>query len=313
MRPAEQISRRLKLRQLEVLLAVAQSGSMARAAEALSITQPVVSKTIAELEDTLGVRLFDRSTRGIEPTLYGRALLKRSAAIFNDLMTSVSELEALTDPGAGHLRIGSSEAVAAGMLGAIIDRLSMKHPRLTFEVTLGAGLTDLPYAELQSHGLDLIIGRLPSAIPDDVKADNLYSDQVFVLAGTQHPLASRRKISLSSLVDEQWCLPSLETYPWNLTADAFKNAGVEPPRRIVTTRSIMLLTSLVATGRYLTILPQTVVRFCAKTLQLKVLPVDLAIEPYAVGIATLKTRTPAPAVQLFIEYAREITESCKRR
>jgi DNA-binding transcriptional LysR family regulator len=294
-----------------VLLAVAQSGSMARAAEALSITQPVVSKTIAELEETLGVRLFDRSTRGIEPTLYGRALIKRSEAIFNDLTASVTELASLADPAAGQLRIGSSEAVAAGMLGAIIDRLSTRHPRLTFEVTLGAGLTDLPYDELQSHGLDLIIGRLPDVIPDDVKTETLYHDKVLVLASAKHPLASRRKISLSRLVDEQWCLPSLEAYPWNRTADAFRNAGVELPHRIVTTRSIMLLTSLVATGRYLTILPQTVVQFCAKTLQLKVLPIDLPIDPYAVGIATLKNRTLAPATQLFIEQARDVAASFK--
>lgn len=312
MRHGEQISRRLKLRQLEVMQAVARGGSMARAADALSITQPVVSKTIAELESTLGVRLFDRSSQGIEPTLYGRALLKRSEAIFNDLTASVAEIESLADPSAGHLRIGSSEAVAAGMLGAIIDRLSIKHPRLTFEVTLGAGLTDLPYNELQSHGLDLIIGRLPGVTPDDVNVETLYHDKVFVLAGAKHPLVGRRKINLSKLVDESWCLPSLEAYPWSLTADAFRKAGVNPPRRIVTTRSVPLLTSLIATGRHLTILPQTVVRFCAKSLQLKTLPIDLEIEPYAVGIATLKNRTLAPATQLFIEQAREVARSFKR-
>src|SRR5580704_10515920 len=147
MHQAEHISRRLKLRQLEVLIAVAQLGNMAKAAEQLAITQPVVSKTISDLESTLGVRLFDRNRRGVEPTIYGRALLKRSVVVFNDLRTSVTELTFLSDPTAGELRIGSSEAVAAGMLGVIIDRLSRRHPRLTFEVTLGGGLTDLQYRE----------------------------------------------------------------------------------------------------------------------------------------------------------------------
>jgi DNA-binding transcriptional LysR family regulator len=87
MHQAEQISRRLKLRQLEVLIAVGQLGNMAKAAEQLAISQPVVSKTIADLENTLGVRLFDRNQRGVEPTLYGRALVKRSVAVFNDLRT----------------------------------------------------------------------------------------------------------------------------------------------------------------------------------------------------------------------------------
>src|SRR5712675_2123067 len=119
----EQISRRLKLRQLRLLAAVFQCGSMAKAAERLAITQPVVSKAIADLENTLGVRLLDRGPRGVEPTLYGSALIKRSAAVLNDLRASVEELDFLSDPTAGELRIGSSESVAAGMLCPIIDRL----------------------------------------------------------------------------------------------------------------------------------------------------------------------------------------------
>ncbi|HLQ89914.1 MAG TPA: LysR family transcriptional regulator, partial [Xanthobacteraceae bacterium] len=84
MRRTQEQSRQLKLRHLEVLLAVAQWGRMARAAEHLAITQPVISKTIADLEHIVGVSLFDRTSHGVEPTLYGRALLKRSTAIFND-------------------------------------------------------------------------------------------------------------------------------------------------------------------------------------------------------------------------------------
>jgi DNA-binding transcriptional LysR family regulator len=101
MNRAEQISRRLKLRHLNVLLAVVQSGSMAKAAAHLAISQPVVSKAIADLERTIGVRLLDRTPRGIEPTLYGCALLKRSVAIFDDLRDSVREIEYLSDPTAG--------------------------------------------------------------------------------------------------------------------------------------------------------------------------------------------------------------------
>ena len=313
MQRAEHISRRLKLRQLEVLLAVAQCGSMAKAAEYLAITQPVVSKAIADLEKTLGVRLFDRNSRGIEPTLYGRALLKRSAAVFNDLRTSVTELDHLADPTAGELRIGSSEAVAAGMLSAIIDKLAMRHPRLTFEVTLGAGLTDLQYSELQAHNLDLIIGRLPSVIPDDADAEILYHDKVFVLAGSNSRFATRRKIKLAELIDEPWCMPSLADYPWTLTADAFRAARLELPRRIVTTRSILLLTSLVATGRFLTILPRTVVHFCAPNLNLKILPVDVRIRPYPVGIIKLKDRTPSPAANLFVSQTQEVIKPFTKR
>ncbi len=137
----EQISRRLKLRQLNALAAVAQWGSMARAAEHLAITQPVVSKAIADLENTLGVRLLDRGPKGVELTLYGRALLKRSVAIFDDLRASVSEIEFLADRTAGELRIGAMELMATGLLPALIDRLARKYPRLSFEVVQGDAVT----------------------------------------------------------------------------------------------------------------------------------------------------------------------------
>src|ERR1700686_4810376 len=94
---ADRIGRRLNLRDLHVLMAVAQSGSMAKAARDLAISQPVVSKTIADLEKTLGVSLLDRTRHGIEPTLYGRALLKRGKTIFDELRESVKEIESLAD------------------------------------------------------------------------------------------------------------------------------------------------------------------------------------------------------------------------
>jgi DNA-binding transcriptional LysR family regulator len=128
--------RQFKLRQLEVLMAVAQWGSMARAGEHLATTQSVISKTIADLEYIVGVRLFDRTSRGIEPTFYGRALLKRSAALFNDVRASMSELEFLADPSTGELRIGTTEPMTGGLLCAIFDRLSRQHPRVAFHVNL---------------------------------------------------------------------------------------------------------------------------------------------------------------------------------
>jgi DNA-binding transcriptional LysR family regulator len=302
----EHISRRLKLRQLEVLMAVARWGNMAKAAEELAITQPVVSKTIADLEATLGIRLFDRDRRGVSLTLYGRALLQRSVAVFNDLRAGVTELQFLCDPTGGELRIGSSDAVASGMLAAIISRLSRRHPRLQFEVTLGGGLTDLQHRELQARHLDLVIGRLPSKIPADLDADTLYHDMFFVLTGTQNDSARRRKIELANLIDEPWCLPPLESYPWTLIADAFRTAGLALPRRIVTARSVPLAISLVETGPFFTMLPRTIVHFHKRASSLKIWPADLPIQRYPVGIVTLKGRTLSPVTQVFIECAREI-------
>src|SRR5262245_45813868 len=88
----DRVGRRIKMRQLEILSAVAECGTMGKASQQLSISQPVVSKAIADLERMLGVRLLDRRPEGTEPTQYGRALLKRSAVIFDELKEGVSEI-----------------------------------------------------------------------------------------------------------------------------------------------------------------------------------------------------------------------------
>lgn len=304
----EAITRRLKLRELNVFLAVAKHGSMAKAAGQLAITQPVVSKSIADLEKTLGLRLFDRDTRGVELTPYGRALLERSRALFNDLRTSVTELQYLSDPTAGELRIGSSEAVAAGMLPPILTRLSRQYPRLIFDVTLGRDMTELPHHDLRQRNIDLIIGRLPPTLPDDLEATTLHQETLLILAGSANPLTRRRKVALSELEDQLWCGASFDNFPWSLMADAFRAGGFEIPRRVIRTRSIVVRNGLLASGRFLTVLPQSVLHFAGRNLGLKRVPVDLPVAYYPAGIVTLKGRTLNPAAQVFIDCAQQIAK-----
>src|SRR5436305_1257743 len=120
----QRIGLRLKLRDLQILLAVAQAGSMAKAGARLAISQPAVSKAISAMEHTFGVQLFERSPRGIEPTPYGRALIKRSAAVFDELRQGVKDIEFLNDPAVGEVRIGCTPPLAAGLVTEVIARLS---------------------------------------------------------------------------------------------------------------------------------------------------------------------------------------------
>jgi DNA-binding transcriptional LysR family regulator len=108
MKWTDRIGRRVKLRDLHIALAVAEAGSMTRAAQALAVSYPVVSKTISELEHTLGVKLFDRSISGVEPTHYGRALLKSGVAVFDEMRKGLQQIESIKQPDVGELRIGSS-------------------------------------------------------------------------------------------------------------------------------------------------------------------------------------------------------------
>ncbi len=134
MRWNDRIGRRIKLSDLHILVAVAQSGSMAKAASALAVSHPVVSRSISDLEHTLGVRLLERNPRGVELTEYGRAMLHRSHAAFDELRQGVKDIEFLSDPTVGEVRIGASPPLAASFVFAVIDRLSRRYPRIVFRV-----------------------------------------------------------------------------------------------------------------------------------------------------------------------------------
>jgi DNA-binding transcriptional LysR family regulator len=309
----EILSRRLKLRQLNVLLSVMQWGSMARAADHLSVSQPVVSKTIAELESLLGVTLFERTFQGVQPTIYGSALARRSIALFNDLRTSIGELEALADPSAGELRIGTTEPMAAGLVSRIISELLQDYPRVMLHVVLGDPPA-LQERELRDREIDLLIGRLPNDKADDhTQLEVLFWERAFVVAGAKHELTRRRKIKLKDLMNEAWCLPPPQSFPGSLIGRAFHAGGSEVPRTCVSVHSIQMQNALLATGRFITILPETMMHFGAQRLGLKRLPVDFPIERTPVAIVTLKNRELPPAGKLFIERARTVAAAVAKR
>jgi DNA-binding transcriptional LysR family regulator len=134
----DHIGRRFKLRELYILSTVVQWGSMAKAAARLAMSQPAVSEAIASLEATLQVRLLDRGPRGIEPTIYAQALLKRGTIVFDELRQGIRDIEYLADPATGEVRIGCPESLAAGFVPAMIDGFSRRHPQVTFQVSMPA-------------------------------------------------------------------------------------------------------------------------------------------------------------------------------
>src|SRR5215467_16081670 len=142
MQLSERIGRRMKLQDLHVFMAVAQAGSMGKAARHLNTSQPNISKSIADLEHALGVRLLDRHRQGVEPTEYGRALLDCGMAVFDELSQGVKNIEFLADPTSGEVRIGNSLTSAASFVAAVIDRLSRRYPRVVFHL-VPAGMDTL--------------------------------------------------------------------------------------------------------------------------------------------------------------------------
>src|SRR5256712_2031069 len=252
------IGRRLRLRDLHILSTVVKWGSMAKAASGLAMSQPAVSEAIASLEAALGVRLLDRTPRGVEPTLYASALLKRGLVVFDELRQGIKEIEFLADPTVGEVRIGCIESLTAGFMPEVIDQFSRKYPRALVHVDV-APLATQEFRELRERTVDLSLGRILKPVADDeIDAEILFQDEYFVVAGSRSPWARRRRIALADLVDEPWILVPPNNVFAPFMAQAFSAQGLELPRAGVTSFSSAIRTQLVATGRFLTIMAGSV-------------------------------------------------------
>ncbi len=312
MRMSDRIGRRMKLHDLHVLMAVVQAGSMNKAATLLNTGQSAISRSIAELEQTVGVRLVDRNPQGVEPTQYGRALLDGGAAVFDDLRRAVKTIEFLADPTAGEVRIGSSALLAASFVSALVDRLSQRYPGIVFHLVTGH--VEALHRELSGRNVDLLIVRRFGPIADErLDFEFLFDDLFVVAAGAQNPWVRRRKIELADLVHESWVLPPPGSVISSVVLEAFRAKGLDYPRTTVVTESSEVRTSLLATGRYIAIFPASALRFPTRRSEIKILPVKLPMARLPNGIVTLKNRALGPVVQLFIDCAREIAKPLAKR
>ena len=308
----DRVAYRLKLRDVRLLHAVVRLKSMAKAAAHLHMSQPAVSKAVAELEHVLGVRLLDRSRQGVAPTQYGQALLDCGAAMFDDLRQGVQRIEFLADPAGGEVRLGCHPFMAVSFAAAVVDRLSRSHPRIVFRLVI-AEAEKLLY-ELSERNVDLLITRKWSPIADErMSFEPLFEESFVVVAGAHHPWARRRRISLAELMGEAWILPPPDTGFGVVVAEAFRSCGLDYPRATVETTPPEVRISLLTTGRFLTIFPASALRFPSKRPGLKALPVELPIAHVPSGIVTLNNRTLSPVASLVIQAARALAKAPQLR
>jgi DNA-binding transcriptional LysR family regulator len=302
------VGRRLKLRDLHVFATVTQCGSMAKAAAQLGVSQPSVSEVIAALEHTFGVRLLDRSARGVEPTIYGRALLKRSTAAFDELRQSSRDIEFLSDATTGRLTIGCAESVAAGVLPAIVDVFGGRYPGVTVQVD------DVPspaFGLLRERGHDLILARVirPFDEEEDLEVETLFNDPLVLAAGPDSRWAGRRKVGLDELTGETWILPPPESWAFVRVKETFAAQGLAMPETKFISLSVHLRTHLLDDGKSVSAFPMSV----ARRYGLNVLPIDLSVPAWPVVLVTLKNRTLSPIVERFIACAREVARATLAR
>jgi DNA-binding transcriptional LysR family regulator len=228
MQLSDRIGCRMKLHDLHVLMAVVQTGSMSKAAKLLNTGQPAISRSIADLEHALGVRLLDRNRQGVKPTEYGRALLDGGTAVFHDLRQTVKNIAFLADPTAGEVRVGCNPFLAATLATTVVDRLSRRYPGIKFRFEVGNEET--LHRELTGRKVDLLITWRSGPILDErLDYECLYEDTYSITVGAQNPWARRRKIELAELMNERWVLPPRVGAIELVVAEAFRARGLDDP------------------------------------------------------------------------------------
>jgi DNA-binding transcriptional LysR family regulator len=303
----KRIERRLKLHDVRVLISVVEAGSMNKAAERLATSQSAVSRAIADLERALGVRLLERIPGGVQLTQYGQAILKRGLAVFDELRQGVKDIEFLSDPTSGELRVGCSEFAAGGPVLAVVDRLTRQHPRMVFDIVTAPVLS--LYRDLTDRKIELAVTRLVDfADRRNMTIETLFEDDIVVVAAAQNPWTRRRRIDLADLVGEPWTLPPRDTGLGAFAEDAFRARGLELSQATVITYSMHMCRKLLETGRFLTMLPRYTLMLPGKHPALRALPVELANSRAPVAIITLNRRTISPLAELFIKTARTVTK-----
>lgn len=300
---------RLQLRHLHCFLAVARLGSLRRAAETLSITQPAVTKTVAELEDILGVRLFVRGRRGASLTPEAEVFMRHAEAVVGGVG------EAVRSVAAGQSRVpltlGVLPTLTPSFLPQALAALSARLPTLAVRVITGRNRQLL--AQLQQRELDAVVGRL--AEPEHMVGlsfEHLYAEPLAVAARPGHPLlAGRGRLQMSALGDHDLVVPLPGTIIRHAVDGLLATHGVVPRRALVETLSSSLGRQLALASDALWFTPQGAAEPDFATGTLVRLPVATTGTEEPVGLLT-RTDTPAsPGLQALIAALRR--QAAQRR
>jgi DNA-binding transcriptional LysR family regulator len=302
------IGRRLRFRDLQVFFTVVQCGSMAKAALELGVSQPAVSGVVADLEHAFGVRLFDRSHAGVEPTVYGQAVLRRGLAAFDELKLGLRDIEFLADPARGEVRIGCPDSIAGAILAPLAQTFCRDYPGITLTIEPVPTPT-LEVPELHARELDVLLARLSKSRDDDRFGDDLnieilFDDEVIIVAGASSRWVRRHKLALADLHDASWIGASRQTLTTMLMEQAFRAIDLPVPKMHVVSFSVQLRAHLLATGDFVTAMPKSMLRLNPECKGLKQLPIRLPNASFPVAIVTLKARTLTAAVELFLDRLR---------
>ncbi len=286
----------MELTALQAFVAVAEAGSFSRAADALFLTQPAISKRIAALEDDLRARLFDRMARSVELTEAGRALLPHARRVLAELETSRQVVADLSGTVGGRLRIGTSHHIGLHRLPPILRRYTSRYP----EVELDLHFMDSEQAcqAVDRGELELAVVTLPESPPETLATETLWPDPLDFVAAPDHPLTRQARIEVTDLAQWPAILPAVTTFTRRIVAAALRPSGMNL-RIALETNYLETIKMMVSVGLGWSALPRTMNHG-----ELSVLPLKGIRLERRLGLVSRVGRTPANAAGAFVELAR---------
>lgn len=292
--PPWYIRARLKTRQLLLLIAIEEHGNIHRAAESMNMSQPAASKLLKDLEDLIGVQLFERLPRGMRATWYGESMIRHARIALSSLGEAGAEIEALKAGHAGQVAIGAIAGPAMTLVPPALARLEREHPDLRVSVLVES--SDVLLEQLSQNRIDLMIGRLfPRHDRRNLHYEPVAEEEVCAIARPGHPLLARRRPTLAELAELAWVVPPDGSVLRHRFELMFQNAGLAPPVRVLATTALVLVPRLLQDGDQLAVVPVDVARHYAAHGMVAIVPVELSCRMDSFGFITRRDWLLSPA------------------
>lgn len=296
---------RLKLRHLQLFIALDDLRNLHRAAERLGMSQPAASKLLGELEGQLGLALFERHPRGITPNWYGETVIRHARGILSSLHQAGDELNALQTGSAGSVSVGTVMAPAVTLLTSAVERVHRERPNLKVSIDVDVSHALVP--RLMEGEFDFAIARIPSALPaGDFVFEEIGEEALCFVCRAGHPLAERTSLNLEAMVEYPWVLQPPGALMRQRVDHLFLHHGVALPRQIIDTSDILVALAMVDKSDTVTVTTRQVAELLCDQPRFRILPFPeaLSVQPY--GLVSLREQRLSPGAAALMSALRDL-------
>jgi DNA-binding transcriptional LysR family regulator len=296
-----------KMRHLRMLVLLDQHRQTSKVAAVLNVTQPAVSKALADLEHGLGMTLFDRHARGLDPTPLGDCLIRCARAMLGDLADTAEGLDALSRGVMKTIRVGALPASAASLIPACLARIKELAPSTA--VFVREATMDSLVSELRSGGIELVVGVLSDRQSyRDLEEEVLFADQTTFVVRRDHPLSPLDSIDLPMLAEYPWVLPPTQSLLGESLREWFDECGMPRPTNVIETLSVSVIRRYLAVSDAIATVPASIASEPHWAEDFHVLPLTPPALVRPVGMSWYRDRPLTPGAQLFMTCMRSIVE-----